>query len=329
MIRRRPTGRMLGAVAICAFVTFRPVLALAAAAGWFVLSGGAACALTCAQPLLDAARIAEAAVIFEGTAGPPRPLTPAERSAFRASAAETKGGNVDTLRVFAFAVTKAWKGVAAGERVEVLFNTAWGDTFAEGVAVLVVGPRRIGGLVWAPLCGNTTDVDHARQSGDLARLEQILGEGGRSRSTAGALRRVAEAAGSASRGRYFTRAARRRRLEAPERSPWSVWGPGNSPWFSSGSPPPVPSRFPASGLGRVAARWFSSKEMRSHAISQCTSARPSGQPSSSQIRCATARIRSSLSLDMPQTPPWRDGDARRTRPEVWGSGARWGRQTAV
>jgi hypothetical protein len=154
----------------------RPRAAAALAIAWFA-SASAAHALTCAQPALDAARIAEAAVIFEGTAGPPRALTAAERSAFRWSAADTRGGNVDTLRVFPFAVTRAWKGVAPGAPVEVLYNTAWGDTLAERAPFLVVGPRRIGGLVWAPLCGNTADMGYARQSGDLARLEQALGKG--------------------------------------------------------------------------------------------------------------------------------------------------------
>ena len=69
-------------------------------------------------------------------------------------------------------------------------------------------------------------------------------------------------------------------------SPWSV-KVGHSPWFSNASMGSIGSpRGPvlrALATGRNVDFWLSSMATSSLAISQCASARPSGQPSSSQI----------------------------------------------
>ena len=92
-------------------------------------------------------------------------------------AIEAKGGSIKDLRVYTFTVTHGWKGAAKGQSVEVLFNSYWGDGFAEGVAYLVVSPRQVGKLFWAPLCGHTLDVKHAADIGSLTMLEQLIGIG--------------------------------------------------------------------------------------------------------------------------------------------------------
>ncbi len=134
-------------------------------------------ALSCAPPVLDEGRMAEAVVIFEGSAGRPRSLTRLERWAFEISGATSAIGGATTIEVFPFTVLMAWKGVSEGQRVEVLYNTYWGDSFVEPGPYLVVSPLRILDLYWAPLCGNTTHVDGARLTGDIARLERFIGIG--------------------------------------------------------------------------------------------------------------------------------------------------------
>jgi hypothetical protein len=43
-----------------------------------------------------------------------------------------RGGRTEDLRVYNFTVTHGWKGTAVGQSVDVLFNSYWGDGFAEG-----------------------------------------------------------------------------------------------------------------------------------------------------------------------------------------------------
>ena len=142
-----------------------------------VFSPGPAFALSCARLSLDEAAIDAAVMIFEGTAGPQRKLDFRETAAVRLHAIEAKGGRTGNLRVYGFTVTRGWKGAAAGQRVDILFNTYWGDGFAAGEAYLVVSPRQVGELFWAPLCGYTIDVKHAAVIGDLAMLERLVGIG--------------------------------------------------------------------------------------------------------------------------------------------------------
>jgi hypothetical protein len=142
-----------------------------------LLLPGESFALSCARPILDEAAIAAATMIFEGTAGPKRPLDFSERSDIRLSTIATKGGGARNLRVYRFTVTKGWKGALRGQTVDVLFNTYWGDGFAAGGRYLLVSPRRVGKLFWAPLCGHSIDLLHAAKFGDIARLERLIGVG--------------------------------------------------------------------------------------------------------------------------------------------------------
>ena len=142
-----------------------------------LLLPGAAFGLSCARPSLDETAIDAAIMIFEGIAGPKRLLDFRERAAVRMHAIKAKGGTTEDLRVYSFTVTRGWKGAATGQRVDVLFNSYWGDGFAVGEAYLVVSPRQVGNLVWAPLCGQTIDVSHAADIGTLAMLERLIGIG--------------------------------------------------------------------------------------------------------------------------------------------------------
>ncbi len=142
-----------------------------------LISPGAAFGLSCARPSLDETAIDAAIMIFEGTAGPKRSLDFRDRAAVRTHAIDAIGGGTEDLRVYRFAVTRGWKGAARGQSVDVLFNSYWGDGFAEGGAYLVVSPRQVGNLFWAPLCGHTIDVRYAAEFGTLAMLERPIGIG--------------------------------------------------------------------------------------------------------------------------------------------------------
>ena len=152
-----------------------PLTIVVAALG-LVLSG-AAFARSCVRPSLDETAVAAAVVIFEGIAGPKRLLGIRERAVVRTDAIVTKGGRTEDLRAYGFMVTRGWKGATRGQSVDVLFNTYWGDGFAEGESYLVVSPRQVENLVWAPLCGHTIDVRHAADIGTLAMLERLIGIG--------------------------------------------------------------------------------------------------------------------------------------------------------
>jgi hypothetical protein len=142
-----------------------------------LLLPSAASGLSCARSSLDEATIDSAVVIFEGTAGPKRSPDSREKAAIRGHAIEAMGGGTKDLRVYSFTVTRGWKGATAGQSVDVLFNSYWGDGFAEGEAYLVVSPRQVGSLFWAPLCGHTIDMRYAAEIGSLAMLERLIGVG--------------------------------------------------------------------------------------------------------------------------------------------------------
>ncbi len=142
-----------------------------------LLLPGAAFGLSCARPSLDETAIDAAVMIFEGTAGPKRSLDFRERANVRMHTIEAKGRGTEDLRVYSFTVTLGWKGAASGQSVDVLFNSYWGDGFAEGEAYLVVSPQQVGNLFWSPLCGHTIDVRHAADIGSIAMLEQVIGIG--------------------------------------------------------------------------------------------------------------------------------------------------------
>ena len=142
-----------------------------------LLLPNAAFGLSCARPNLDEAAIKSSVLIVEGIAGPKRPLNLLERGAVKMNAINGKGGTIKDLRVYRFTVTQGWKGASAGETVNVLFNSYWGDGFAEGESYLVVSPQQVGRLFWAPLCGHTIDLDFAARFGNLALLEKVIGVG--------------------------------------------------------------------------------------------------------------------------------------------------------
>ena len=132
---------------------------------------------SCARPNLDETAIDAAVMIFEGTAGPKRALDFRERAAVGMHVIEAIGDRTDDLRVYSFTVTQAWKGTTTAQRIDVLFNSYWGDGFAEGEAYLVVSPQQVGNLFWAPHCGHTIDLRHAADFGSLAMLERLIGIG--------------------------------------------------------------------------------------------------------------------------------------------------------
>ena len=142
-----------------------------------LLAPGTASALSCARPSLDAAAVQGAVAIFEGTAGQKRDLSRREAAVISRTAIQGKVAGTPHLKVYAFTVTKGWKGTTTEQRVEVLFNAYWGDGFAAGQDYLVVISQRVGALLWAPLCGHTVELDHAEKMGDLGRLERLVGAG--------------------------------------------------------------------------------------------------------------------------------------------------------
>jgi len=142
-----------------------------------VFISGKSFALSCAPPRLDEAIMKSSAAIFEGTAGKKSGLNWKQNLALKKENLLGKGGGLNEMSVYDFTVTRAWKGVEAGEKVFVLFNTYWGDTFAEGEAFLIVSPRKIGGMVLSPLCGNSTDIAWAQKQGYIALLESLIGVG--------------------------------------------------------------------------------------------------------------------------------------------------------
>lgn len=136
-----------------------------------------AIALSCARPNLDETAIEAAVMIFEGTAGSERRLGFRERAVVRLHGIKGRGGTTEDLKVYSFTVTRGWKGTAAGQSVEVLFNSYWGDGFAEGKSYLVVSPQQVGKFFWSPLCGHTIDVKYAAEFGNVAMLESVIGIG--------------------------------------------------------------------------------------------------------------------------------------------------------
>ena len=142
-----------------------------------LLSQGTAFGLSCMEPDLDETVIDGAVMIFEGTAGPKRPLDSGEQEAILKQGFGSVGGGTRDLRVYAFTVTRGWKGTMAGQSVDVFSNTYWGDHFAEGESYLVVSPLQVGDLFASPLCGTTVDLKYAAERGFLATLERVIGGG--------------------------------------------------------------------------------------------------------------------------------------------------------
>ena len=151
---------------------YRAILVVALA----MMLPGEAFGLSCARLSLDETAIDAATMIFEGTAGPKRILTPVEKAAVRRHAVESIGGGTGDLRIYRFAVTHGWKGVATGKSVDVLFNTYWGDGFAAGETYLVVSPQQVGNLFSSPLCGHTSTMKFAAELGNLSTLARLIGD---------------------------------------------------------------------------------------------------------------------------------------------------------
>jgi hypothetical protein len=134
-------------------------------------------ALSCVAPAMNESVVEAAAIIFEGVANRGRDLSRAERATLKAAGVTPLGGGVGDLKVFEFTVTKGWKGAVEGQRIQVLRNTYWGDSFAAAGTYLVVGERVGDGLHLAPLCGNTVHLEYAQDSGHLKTLEGLIGGG--------------------------------------------------------------------------------------------------------------------------------------------------------
>lgn len=138
---------------------------------------GRAYALSCAVPSLDKSIVTNSVAIFEGVAGKKQSLTWKQKAAVKINNLKGKGGDIKNLSVYDFTVTKNWKGVATGRTVSILFNTYWGDNYVPDGKFLIVSPQKIGDMFWTPLCGNSVDLEWARQKGDTAVLEEVIGVG--------------------------------------------------------------------------------------------------------------------------------------------------------
>ena len=149
---------------------------IALLAGLF-LQAGESEALSCAQVGLDEQVVDSSAIIFEGVAGPSRPLEALEESSVMSRNLNLLGGSVKNLRVYPFTVTQGWKAAFETQRINVLHNDYWGDTFREESVYLVVAPLRVGDLAWAPLCGHSKDPGHPLIEGDRKLLETVVGLG--------------------------------------------------------------------------------------------------------------------------------------------------------
>lgn len=136
-----------------------------------------AAALSCLTPKLDAAGIAAATTILEGRAGPTREATTAERETANAAGIASFRIDPDGLQVASFEVLRGWKGATPGETLEVLFDNAWGDSFNAGQTYMLVSPKTVAGLVWAPPCGVGIGRAQAENLGLYDALEENLGSG--------------------------------------------------------------------------------------------------------------------------------------------------------
>ena len=135
-------------------------------------------ALSCLPPELDAEGIAAATTIVEARAGADRPATAAERKAANAVGISSFRIEPDGLRVAAFEVVRGWKGAQSGAALEVLFDNAWGDSFTAGQLYLIVSPKSVESLIWAPPCGVAIGPEQAEERGLLAALAEHFGSEG-------------------------------------------------------------------------------------------------------------------------------------------------------
>lgn len=112
-------------------------------------------ALSCAAPVMDEKAIEGAIAIFEGTMVAVQSETP------QSDRAPSK---MDVSGVYAFKVTKSWKGVEEGATVEIARNIYWGDGFEKGVDYLIVAETAENDTLVAGLCGLSARVEHADKS---------------------------------------------------------------------------------------------------------------------------------------------------------------------
>lgn len=119
----------------------------------FQMLPSAAHALSCVEPVMDEQAIESAAAIFEGTV-----------VAVQSEMSRDNPSKMDVSGVYAFKVTKAWKGVEEGATVEIGRNIYWGDGFKEGVEYLIVAESEQNGMLVAGLCGLSGRLEHAGKS---------------------------------------------------------------------------------------------------------------------------------------------------------------------
>jgi len=117
-------------------------------------------ALSCADPVLDAAVIETSALIFEGTV--------IEKTGEVNTFIPKKGGSLNDLKGYQFKITKLWKGDISGDTVDIVRNAYWGDGFHIGSSYLVVA-NKIDGQYLSAICGHTRPIDHAENKIDTLK----------------------------------------------------------------------------------------------------------------------------------------------------------------
>jgi len=133
-------------------------------------------ALSCAPPVLDEMNIGESDVIFEGIAGSGRELTDKEISALNSEKITTKRGSVSDKKAYEITVVRAWKGVEIGDKILILRNAYWGDSFTQGENYFILSFKKIGNFYITPLCGHSVHINYAQALGFIKTLEEVIGK---------------------------------------------------------------------------------------------------------------------------------------------------------
>lgn len=145
---------------------------------------GAAFALKCEVRDLNHDVIEETPFIFEGKLERRRDLTEAERASAKdvvqdrePAASQDDQAGERGLKIYEYSVIHNWKGLKKGERVAVLFDAEWGDTLNFGESALIFGEKKVGEMIWVPLCGLSTSVTNAENRGMIETLRESIGIG--------------------------------------------------------------------------------------------------------------------------------------------------------
>lgn len=142
-------------------------------------------ALKCSGvPGLDHETIEQSPFIFGGRLERTRDLTEEERAAAKGVAdAESPAADQNDqvfdagLKIYEYKVIHNWKGMKRDARVNVLFNAHWGDTLNFGQDALIVAETQVGNMLWVPLCGPSSAISDAEDSGIIGTLREVIGIG--------------------------------------------------------------------------------------------------------------------------------------------------------